>query len=164
MDLSELIQVNSLKFGLDPKLVACIILQESNCDPDAYRAEDGFYEKYLKNKSRSQLPGYIPNFPPTLLSEKRARSISWGVMQIMGETAREMGFSDRWLPRLAQSEINIEIGCKYLGHLFARAAKTNINAEAQLTWVLTKWNGSSSYPALIKERIKNEEWKRVLHG
>lgn len=68
--LAELVRLNAEKFKLDPKLVACIILQESAADEDAYRFEDDFYERLLKKKQRKDLVGYVPLFPPTLISEK----------------------------------------------------------------------------------------------
>jgi soluble lytic murein transglycosylase-like protein len=162
--LAELVRLNAEKFKLDPKLVACIILQESAADEDAYRFEDDFYERLLKKKQRKDLVGYVPLFPPTLISEKRARSASYGVMQVMGETARWMGFRERWLTKLARSEFNIEVGCRYLRYLFDKAEKMEADAKAQLDWVLTKWNGSASYPPLIHERMANEQWRQILNG
>lgn len=161
--LAELIRLNATKFGLDPKLVACIILQESGGDPDAYRFEDEFYDRYLRDKKREDLAGFVPKSIPTFKSEKRARSCSWGVMQVMGETARCVGFAEKWLPRLALSEFNVEIGCKYLSQLFTKAGNIpGLSLLEKTTWVLMRWNGSSSYPPLVLKRMKAEEWKVLL--
>lgn len=75
-----------------------------------------------------------------------------------------MGFRERWLTKLARSEFNIEVGCRYLRYLFDKAEKMEADAKAQLDWVLTKWNGSASYPPLIHERMANEQWRQILNG
>lgn len=160
-NLAGLIRFNAAKFDLDPKLVACIIYQESGGDEEAYRFEDKFYANLLDKKKRSDLAGYVPNFPPTLTSEKRARSASFGVMQVMGETARVMGFSERWLTKLRLSENNVYIGCKYLRHLFDKAANISGGRE-KLVWVLTRWNGSSEYPAIIFDHMEKGKWREIL--
>lgn len=159
--LPQIIKFNAAKFDLDWKLVACIIYQESGGDEEAYRFEDAFYDKLLADKRKDELVGYVPNFPPTLTSEKRARSASYGVMQVMGETARLMGFAERWLTKLRFSENNVYIGCKYLRHLFDKAAKISGGRE-QLVWVLTRWNGSSSYPAIIFDHMEKERWRQIM--
>ena len=161
-NLGQVIRFNCAKFDLDPKLVASIIYQESLGDPNASRFEDGFYDKLLKNKTKEQLSGYVPNFPPTLTSEKRARSESYGVMQVMGETARMMGFNERWLHKVRYTENNVYIGCKYLRHLFDKAANISGGKE-KLIYVLTKWNGSSSYPAKIFDHMEKERWRSILN-
>lgn len=162
-NLKELIIGNAALFDLDPKLVACIIYQESGGDENAYRVEEGFYDRYLKNKKAKELSGYVPNFPPTLISEKRARAVSYGSMQIMGETARMMGYKGRWLPNVKKSEDNIYIGCKYLRYLSDLPATKKISGgKEKLRYILTRWNGSSEYPDIIFDHLANQRWKEIL--
>lgn len=45
---------------------------------------------------------------------------SWGLMQVMGGTARWLGFGGKWLPALCDPRIGLEWGCKYLRRLVER--------------------------------------------
>lgn len=162
-DLKSLIISNAALFDLDYKLVASIIYQESGGDENAYRVEEAFYDRYLKNKKAKELSGYVPNFPPTLTSEKRARAVSYGAMQVMGETARMMGYKNRWLPNVKSNKDNIYIGCKYLRYLFNLPQTKKISGgKEQLRYVLTRWNGSSEYPDIIFDHLANQRWKEIL--
>lgn len=159
--LSAIIRLNAQNFSLDPKLIACIIYQESGGDEEAYREEEHFFEKYLRGKTRKDLVGYVPNFPPSFASELRARSRSFGVMQILGETARLMGYDGRWLPACRVTSVNVHLGCKYLRHLFDKAAKIS-DETARQAQVLTWWNGSAEYPPLIIDHMVREKWRTIL--
>ncbi len=87
---SELIPVAQeigIYHGLDPALVCAIIEQESTWNPHAIRYESAFFAKYVA-------PLFTNNKvePPTN-TEAHSRAISWGLMQVMGQSAREMGFA-----------------------------------------------------------------------
>lgn len=167
MNIPELIFDKAEEYGLDPKLVACIIYQESGGDPDAFRFEDEWYERHMRPRKRKDLVGFVPFGIPTLTSEKRARSASWGLMQVMGNTARLIGFKGRWLPALMRPEINLDVGCKYLNYLFSRAGALAAGPKGsieQLTWVLHHWNGSSDYPPLIHQHMRDEKWRLILQS
>lgn len=79
---SELIGIASTtaaRFSLDPALVCAVIEEESSWDTYAMRYEPFFRERYVR--------------PLKLTStEEIARSVSWGLMQVMGQVAREHGF------------------------------------------------------------------------
>lgn len=160
-NLPNIIRENAKLFDLDPKLVACIIYQESAGDSNCYRVEEDFYNRYLANKTKADLVGYVPNFPPTLYSEKKARATSFGVMQTLGETARLMGYDGRWLPSIKKDEINVYLGCKFLRRLFDKASKI-ADENDKLKYVLTRWNGSSQYVKLILNHMRNEQWRIIL--
>lgn len=105
-------------FGLDEKIVAAIVYQESKGNPFAFREERGFFNQYLASKTSRNLSGYVP--PPHICSletEIRARSFSWGLMQVMGETARFLGFKGNYLSELTLINVNLKIGCQYLKYL-----------------------------------------------
>ena len=56
--------------------------------------------------------------------------MSWGPMQIMGATARWLGFKGTFLSELIEPEVGIEYGCKYLANLkrrFSGNSKNNCN-------------------------------------
>src|SRR5579871_3408235 len=65
--------------GLDPALVCAVIEQESAFDTMALRMEPGFERRYIKNLHLGP-------------SESVLRATSFGLMQVMGEVARENGF------------------------------------------------------------------------
>lgn len=159
--LSAIIKLNAEKYSLDPKLIACIIYQESGGEKESYRHEKNFYDENLDHREREDLVGFVPNFPPSLYSEKRERAKSHGAMQVLGETARLMGYKGRWLPEIREHATNVDLGCKYLRHLFNKAA--NIKDEkAKLFQVLKWWNGSADYPPIIFEHMRKEKWRAIL--
>lgn len=110
---------------LSTELVAAIIWQESKGDRKAQRYEDLFFKKYVAGKSRLELIGHVP-LKISLDTEKRNRAFSWGAMQIMGQTAREIGFAYDNFGELMEADIGIEYGCKYLAKCIKR---TNRNIE-----------------------------------
>jgi len=69
--------------ALDPALVCAVVEQESAWNPWAIRYEPGFLARYV-----------APIFTAGKISatEAYARSFSWGLMQVMGQVAREHGF------------------------------------------------------------------------
>ena len=155
--ISNIIKEKASEYGLDPKLIAAIIYQESSGNIWSSRYENGFYEQYIDHLNRRTLPGHVPRFLPTLATEKRLRATSWGLMQIMGETAREHGFEARYLNKLARPKLNIEIGCKYLRHLMD--ITNNDTSKA-----LLKWNGGGNpnYPQLVLAHIRSGAYRNVL--
>lgn len=86
----------------DSALLAGWIYAESGFDPWAVRYEPAFHARYV-------LP--IPGLSET---EQRTRSMSWGLLQIMGQVARENGFTDKWLPALCDPRVNVELAVKIL--------------------------------------------------
>lgn len=155
--ISNTIKEKAAKYGLDPRLVAAIIYQESSGDIWASRYEDGFYHQYIKHLNRKSLPGYVPRFFPTLATEKRLRATSWGLMQIMGETAREHGFKARYLNKLARPKLNLEVGCRYFKHLLDI---TDDNTQK----ALLKWNGGGNrdYPQVVLAHISSGAYMNIL--
>jgi soluble lytic murein transglycosylase-like protein len=77
---------------LYPELVCAICEQESSWNSWSIRYEPGFYEKYVA-------PLWLKAAIKTL-TEAQARSFSWGLMQVMGQTAREHGFDGPFLSAL----------------------------------------------------------------
>jgi len=87
-----------------------LIIHESGWNLNATRFEPDFYKRY---------PLKPTDFVPKGCSrdtEWALRSVSWGIMQIMGETARENGFRG-WFPELVDPVTCATIGVNYLSHL-----------------------------------------------
>jgi soluble lytic murein transglycosylase-like protein len=130
-----LARVAAAKHALDPALVCAVIEQESGWDAYAMRYEPGFRTRYLAPLG----------LPP---SEEIARSISWGLLQVMGQVAREHGFRGQFLSALCEPETGIEFGC------VALAAKLSL-AQGDIPRALELWNGgaNANYGAEVLARI-----------
>src|SRR4029450_7443833 len=88
-DFDPLISASSARWGVPFQWVKAVIGTESNFDPDAYRAEP------------------------------RIGDASYGLMQLLSETARGLGFSGD-PAELYDPERNIDLGTKLLAQLRAR--------------------------------------------
>lgn len=123
------------RYELQSTLVCAMVERESTWNPWQIRYEAAFYKKYV-------LPAFVLNkFGPT---EAQARAISWGLMQVMGEDAREFGFTED-LPSLCDPEIGTEIGCKIFAHKLAVAG-------GDVQKALLSWNGGANpnYPSEVR--------------
>jgi len=124
--------------SLDPALVCAVVEQESAWNPWAMRYEPLFFAKYVailytNNKVSS--------------SEAYARGFSWGLMQVMGQVARESGFDALFLSALCDPEQGLAIGCKVLRKKFDAMA-------GDTTRALLAWNGGGNpaYAAQVLAR------------
>ena len=142
--LRQMIESVAARYSLDSKLIASIVWEESKGDPYAGRFEPDFYSKRLEWRQRKDLAGFVPTNLPTLDTEKVWRATSWGVMQVLGETARVVGFRERYLTTLTDPRKSLEVGCIFLELLFKKAqgAKSDRNTVRK---VLEWYNGSPVY-------------------
>jgi soluble lytic murein transglycosylase-like protein len=145
--ISELISLacaTATHYALEPALVCAIIDQESAWNPHAIRYEPAFFAKYVA-------PLFTNNKvePPTN-TEAHSRAISWGLMQVMGQSAREMGFAGQFLSELCDPAVGIEAGCVLFAH------KLSI-ARGDLTLALRFWNGGANtdYAIEVQARMPN---------
>lgn len=92
---------------LDPAVVAAVCEQESGWNPYAARFEAGFLARYVKPAN--------PLDPSTL---EIFRATSFGLMQIMGQTAMELGWRGYYLSELFDPETGMEFGCRKLRKCF----------------------------------------------
>ena len=90
--------------ALWPDLVCAIIEQESAWNPWALRYEPSFYAKYIAPRMAT---GAIAS-----ATEAHARAFSWGLMQVMGQVAREHGFTGASLAALCEPVTAVDIGCR----------------------------------------------------
>jgi soluble lytic murein transglycosylase-like protein len=124
--------------SLDPALVCAVVEQESAWNPWAMRFEPRFFSKYVAAL-------YTTN--KVSASEAYARGFSWGLMQVMGQVAREAGFDALYLSALCDPDHGLATGCKVLRKKFDSAA-----GDAQRA--LLAWNGGANpaYAAQVLAR------------
>jgi soluble lytic murein transglycosylase-like protein len=120
---------------LDPALICAIIEQESDFNPWAIRFEPAFLDRYVRPLGLSNI------------TEAHSRSFSWGLMQIMGEVARELGYSG-CMGQLLEPETNIFWGMRHFRTKLSRAG--NETKRALLAW---NGGGNLAYPDQVLARI-----------
>jgi soluble lytic murein transglycosylase-like protein len=138
-DLLALSHTIATRHNLEPALVCAIVEQESSWDAHAIRFEPAFRARYVA-------PLRLP------LTEEIARSISWGLMQVMGQVAREHGFRGKFLSALCDPAVGLDIGCAVL------ATKCSA-ASGEVLRALALWNGGANprYAAEVLARLETYE-------
>ncbi len=92
---------------LDADLVEAFVMTESSGNPKATRYEPAFYKRYVQ-----PLLGKAKGLTP---HELAGRATSWGLMQLMGQVARELGFKGQF-EELFIPEIGLKWSLKHLCH------------------------------------------------
>jgi soluble lytic murein transglycosylase-like protein len=135
-DMVAVVKLSAAAAQLDEAVMCAVAEQESEWNPWAYRYEPAFYTKYVAPQKLSPTESY-------------GRSTSWGLLQTMGQSIRELGYAGD-LPALCDPATGVEWGCKLfvvkLGH-----AGGNYDEALQL------WNGGSNpnYAAQVMARVAN---------
>lgn len=165
--LADCVRTYSTKFGLDPKILAALIYQESRGEIWAQRYELGFYKRYIEGKGRNELSGFVPPRFPTLATERNSRSVSWGVTQCMGETLRFMGFKGLYLAQACDPRINVMYGAKYLRRCLEKSASSGAGMS-QYKGALALYNGirnhhESEYDEKVLEHVENGNYNAILN-
>ncbi len=122
---------------IDPALVCAVCAHESKWNFWAVRYEPAFYDRYVKSMVLRE-------------TEKQTRATSFGLMQIMGQVARELGFGRDYLTELLDPETNVEYGCQKLHHCLDRTA-----GDVNKALLLYNGGGSPEYPSLVLAHINN---------
>lgn len=116
--------------GIDPALVCSVCHHESdNWNQWAVRYEPAFYSVYIE-----KMVG-LSN------TEKTMRATSFGLMQIMGQTAREFGFEGTWLTQLCDPIQGLEYGCRKLARCLDRS-----NSDVRAALLLYNGGADKTYP------------------
>lgn len=139
-DLIALAKKIAADHHLDSALVCAVCEQESGWNPWAIRFEPAFMAKYVS-----------PLFTSGKVSatEAYARAFSWGLMQLMGQCAREIGFQGPFLPELCDPAAGLEYGCRHLVNKL-RAAGGDV-MKGLLLW---NGGGNPAYPGEVLARIE----------
>lgn len=123
------IQASAKAFNLDPRIIGGLVQVESGGNPWAWNPEPRYRyfwdvktDKPFRAITSAELTSQFP--PPDFHSvvgdpdnEWWAQQASWGLMQVMGAVARELGFTSPYLTELCDPTRNLVVGCKKLKHL-----------------------------------------------
>lgn len=128
--------VHELEFAL----VCAVIEQESGWDTWAVRYEKDFFSRYI-----------WPLFKEGKIdaTEAHTRSMSYGLMQVMGQVAREFGFTGKYLTELCDPHMGVEYGCRKLSRCL-------IEHNGGAADALLAYNGGADaeYPLEVLARVK----------
>ncbi len=119
--IRKTIEIKAAEFEIDPDLVEAMTMTESSGNPKATRYEPNFYKTYIQ-----------PMLHQNALTPDEAigRATSWGLMQVMGQVAREKGFKGAWRDEeLFEPAIGLHWGLKHLKHFMD---KYPMNADAAI--------------------------------
>ena len=114
----KVIAETAQEHGVDTSLALAIAEVESGFDPFAARYEPGF--RYTdRNAKRPRAC--------TVQTELNQQSTSWGLMQVMGIVARELGHRG-WLSELVQAEVGALYGVLFIKKKMERFGSQGIEA------------------------------------
>ena len=135
-DVQPLIQIAraaARTHALPEELVCAVCDHESGgWDPFAVRYEPAFERRY------------DPVDPVKQPTEHFARAVSFGLMQLMGETARELGFVGKYLTQLCDPLTGIEFGCRKLARCMAARP-----ADVRAALLMYNGGANAQYPDLV---------------
>ena len=124
-DLVTLAKTTAVKYNLIGALVCGICDQESAWDPLALRLEEGFYVKYIRTKLES---GEVT------ASEAALRCCSIGLMQVLLEVTRELGYTGTFDALASDVATQIDLGCR-------KFAKCVAEKKDDMVGALLEYNG-----------------------
>lgn len=136
--MDALIAKKAAEFAVEPELVQAIIEVESGGMPYTTRFEPD-WRYLLKPELYAQL------LRITIPTETMLQQFSWGLMQIMGAVARELGFRGH-LTQLCDPETNLHYGCKKLAMLAHRYPNTSD--------VIAAYN--AGHPRMVQGKYDNQ--------
>ena len=93
---------------LPPALVCAITEKESSWRPWAIRFEPGYRWLHLRNDDVPRFPGV------TSATELCQQRTSWGLMQVIGSTARDLGFPGSYMSELCEPTVGLDYGCRFI--------------------------------------------------
>ncbi len=126
--------------GIPTTLLLRLIEVESNGNPWAVRYEPTF------DRFHTPAPGALKT---TWQTERELQRMSWGLCQIMGWTARRLGFTDP-LPRLVDPAVNLQLACTYLTQLH-----DHDSAGHSWRWAITAYNHGEKWEQIEPQWFRN---------
>ncbi len=105
-DVLQILKDAALRHGLRPSLVVAVATKESSLNTWATRFEPGWVW-WLTTGAMARVVG------TTEATEKIHQATSWGLMQVMGAVARELGFRGP-MPMLCEPRMGADVACRKL--------------------------------------------------
>ena len=134
-----LIRQICLQYQLPFALIQSQIVHESSSDTFAFRFEHGFYTRYIKDNAEAKAARFGP-----------LAACSYGLMQIILETAYEIGYDGRpedlFVPR-----IGLTWGCKKMRQLWDHVG----GQQSTYRQALSRYNGIGSAADAYADVIYN---------
>jgi len=137
------IKVAAEAAGLDPYLLAAIVVQESSGEQYAQRVERGFWSRYLAGIRRwvastaSKHDDKWAQYPDIYAS-------SYGLAQVMLQTAAEHGFHYRYPGQLFDPDENLRVACRILTRI-----KNRTGGDVRRMLLAYNGGGDPTYPDRI---------------
>lgn len=125
---------------LDVPLVCAVCEQESSWNPWSVRYEAAFHARYIQP--------LIEKGEVKTATESACRAMSFGLMQIMGQTARELGFTGVFLSELCDPKLGTDFGCKKLRRCF------DLKVDASAALLAYNGGGDPNYPRMVLDRMR----------
>ena len=124
--------------SLDAAVVCAVCEQESGWNPYAMRFEPAFLQHYVK-----------PVDPVAPTTMEISRACSWGLMQVMGLVALELGWRGMYLSDLCDPDRGADFGCRKLKQCFEWAG-------GQVEKALLHYNGGGNlfYAKQVLARVE----------
>jgi soluble lytic murein transglycosylase-like protein len=143
------------KYGLNPYIVAAVCEQESGWNPFAVRWEPAFFQRYVVPQGLGDS------------TEAYTRAMSFGLLQVMGEVAREEGFAGKFLTELCDPDTGLDYGCRKLKKCFIEHGVL-LSDDVQLAaHPLLSYNGGGNleYATQVLARVpRYEGYARASQG
>lgn len=139
-EIKNIISIKALSYGVDPNLALAVAQTESNFNNMSMRFEPNWMYYYLPLV-------YSKNLGTTLSTERTLQQFSYGLMQVMGSVARELGFDDE-LIKLCDPELGAQYGCMKLADI-----KKSYSDEQD---IISAYNAGS--PSKIGSKYKNQDY------
>ncbi len=145
-------------------LVLAVITQESGGQAWAVRFEPKF-KTWLEGQLAKD-PSKFKKFTPSISrdTEIMLRATSFGPMQLLGQTLRELGCTVGFLTEVCKPELGIAYGIRFLSKLMTRHSAENdviasYNAGSPRKNVLGKYSNQEYVDSVNALRVK---WKYII--
>lgn len=144
------------KADIDPYLLAGIVVQESGGEQYAQRVERGFWSRYLDGirrwvqESPSRYDDKWAAYPDIYAS-------SYGLCQIMLQTAAEHGFVYHYPGQLFDPDENLRVACKILSRL-----RVQKHGDTRAMLLAYNGGGDPTYPDRISNHVRALKEDRVF--
>ncbi len=142
-DIDRVAAKNAEKHEIEVELILAFIQVESNFNPYAHRFEAHWRYALPEDQQRK----FAALCGITLTTENVDECTSFGLMQVMGSVARELGYVSNLL-HLCEPEIGIHYGCLKLG--------LNLKKYPQMTDAVSAYNQGS--PRMAAGQYANQDY------